>query len=352
MFLLMKRFLNLNQPGKEEVGKMALLRSDSNPVLSARDIPFDASLIFNAGVCKFNGKYVMVFRNDVGFSPDGWTETRTNLGVAWSDDGIKWHVQAEPWKAVERIVDSDPEICRFYDPRLTVIDGRCYLCFAVDTRHGVRGGIAVTDDFDNLEVLSMSAPDNRNMVLFPEKIDGKFLRLERPFPEYSRGYQEKFDIWSSKSPDCRYWGETELVLATEHVPYANAKIGPAAPPVKTGRGWLCTFHATSKDPNRNLSGWETANNPAATWNKEYFAGLMLLDLENPEKVIGLMNSYLLTPETDYERFGVVPDVVFTTGAVVEPKSRELRIYYGGADTCVNLATGNLDEIVENCLKGI
>ena len=65
-----------------------------------------------------------------------------------------------------------------------------------------------------------------------------------------------------------------------------------------------------------------------------------------------MNSYLLTPETDYERFGVVPDVVFTTGAVVEPESRELRIYYGGADTCVNLATGNLDEIVENCLKGI
>ena len=182
---------------------MALVRHPSNPVLSAKDIPFDASLIFNAGVCKFNGRYVMVFRNDVGFGPNGYGKTYTNLGIAYSDDGVKWEVQPRPWKVAADIVAADPELSRFYDPRLTVIDGRCYLCFAVDTMHGVRGGIAVTDDFDHFEVLSMSAPDNRNMVLFPEKFDGKFVRLERPFPEYSRGYQEKFDIWSSMSPDCR-----------------------------------------------------------------------------------------------------------------------------------------------------
>ena len=78
----------------------------------------------------------------------------------------------------------------------------------------------------------------------------------------------------------------------------------------------------------------------------------LLDLEQPEKVLGVMKSYLLAPETDYELNGVIPNVVFTTGSVVDPASRELRIYYGGADTTTNLATGNLDEIIDGCLKGI
>jgi beta-1,4-mannooligosaccharide/beta-1,4-mannosyl-N-acetylglucosamine phosphorylase len=89
---------------------------------------------------------------------------------------------------------NDEEIIRAYDPRLTVIDGRCDMCFAVDTKHGIRGGIAITDDFENFEVLSMSTPDLRNMVLFPEKIGDNYVRLERPFTVYSRGgigvYQE------------------------------------------------------------------------------------------------------------------------------------------------------------------
>ena len=83
---------------------MALVRHPSNPVLSAKDIPFDASLIFNAGVCKFNGRYVMVFRNDVGFGPNGYGKTYTNLGIAYSDDGVKWEVQPRPWKVAADIV--------------------------------------------------------------------------------------------------------------------------------------------------------------------------------------------------------------------------------------------------------
>ena len=338
----MKRFHDEIQ--KKGALKMALVRCGSNPVLSAQDIPFEASLIFNAGVCKFNGKYVMVFRNDVGFSPTGWTKTYTNLGIAWSDDGIKWNVQPSPWKVAARIIESDPEIVRFYDPRLTVIEGRCYLCFAVDTRHGIRGGIAVTDDFDNFQVLSMSAPDNRNMVLFPEKVDGKFMRLERPFPEYSRGYQEKFDIWCSKSPDCRYWGETGLVLGMEDVPFANAKIGPAAPPVKTDRGWLCLFHATIKDRSRNLFGWETANNSNATWNKEYVAGLMLLDSENPQKVIGMAPEPLIRATEKYELEGFRGSVIFPGGMILEDDG-EVKIYYGAADTVECLATAHVDDLL-------
>ena len=323
---------------------MALVRCPSNPVLQASDIPFDASLIFNAGVCKFNGRYVMVFRNDVGFSPKGWDKVYTNLGIAYSDDGVRWEVQPTPWKVAEQIVAADPEISRFYDPRLTVIDGRCYLCFAVDTRHGVRGGIAVTDDFENFEVLSMSAPDNRNMVLFPKKFAGKFVRLERPFPEYSRGYQEKFDIWSSMSPDCRYWGDTKLVLGLEDVPFCNAKIGPAAPPIKTSKGWLAIFHATYKDNNRALLGWEVSMNPNRIWHKEYLAGLMLLDLENPQKVIGLAPEPLLRATEKYELDGFRGSVIFPGGMILEDDS-EVKIYYGAADTVECLATASVDDLL-------
>ena len=184
------------------------------------------------------------------------------------------------------------------------MDGRVYMCFAVDTRHGVRGGIAVTDDFNKFEVLSLSAPDNRNMVLFPEKIDGKYVRLERPFTVYSRGGIDRFDLWMSDSPDLHYWGNTKLVLAVEHVSFANDKIGPAAPPVKTPYGWLTTFHAVDIDRTRGKNGWEDK------WQKRYTAGIMLLDLDDPSKVIGKSEVPLIAPEAEYERNGFRNDVIF------------------------------------------
>ena len=134
-----------------------------------------------------------------------------------------------------------PEIQRIYDPRLTVLEGRCYLCFAMDTAHGLRGGIAVTEDFEKIDILSLSVPDNRNMVLFPERINGRYLRLERPFPVYSRNGVDRFDMWISRSPDLRYWGDSQLLLAVEQVPYANDKVGPGAPPIRTSKGGLRYF---------------------------------------------------------------------------------------------------------------
>ena len=228
-----------------------MVRHPANPVLSADRIPYPATLIFNAGVAKYQGRYVMVFRNDYGGQPGTTGFKGTNIGVAYSSDGIVWEPRSKPW-----IEWKTEEIRRAYDPRITVIDNRCYLCFAVDTRHGIRGGIAVSDDLDRWEVLSLSAPDNRNMVLFPEKVNGKFLRLERPFPVYGRGGPENFDLWYSDSPDGVYWGNTNLVLGSELVPWANAKVGPGAPPVKTRAGWQAAIVARSRRPNGQ--GWSSA----------------------------------------------------------------------------------------------
>lgn len=318
-----------------------ITRHPANPVLTARDVPYSPALVFNAGVAKFQGRYVMVFRNDYGDSQKHTLlpSSTTNLGLAYSSDGIHWEVQPSPCFGLK-----DDEIIRTYDPRLTVMDGRCYMCFAVDTKHGVRGGIAVTDDFVKFEVLHMTSPDNRNMVLFPEKIGGKYVRLERPFPVYSRGGKDRFDMWISDSPDLKYWGNTDLLLAVEHVAYANDKIGPAAPPVKTAKGWLTTFHAVDFDPSRGKNGWE------GSWKKRYSAGILLLDLENPRKIVGMCKDPLIAPEAVYETEGFRNDVIFPGGMILEDDG-EVKIYYGAADTVECLATAQVDDLVRLCLEG-
>lgn len=313
-------------------------RYSGNPILSRHDVPYPAMLVFNAGVTRYEGKYVMVFRNDYG--EFGKTPIHgTNNGLAFSDDGIHWDVQPKP--CFELATD---EITRVYDPRLTVIEGRVYLCFAVDTYHGVRGGIAVTDDFENFEILSMSVPDNRNMVLFPERFAGMYLRLERPFPVYGRPEYEAFDIWISDSPDLKYWGNSDLLLGAEKVPYANIKIGPAAPPVKTEKGWLTSFHAVDYDPNRGKNGWEDS------WKKRYTAGIMLLDLENPRKILGMYQEPLLAPEAEYETSGGFRNnAIFPCGMILE-ETGEVKLYYGAADTVIALATADVNDLINLCLN--
>ncbi|MDR2094476.1 MAG: glycoside hydrolase family 130 protein [Treponema sp.] len=310
------------------------------PVLSKEHIPYEAECIFNAGVAKYQGRYVMIFRNDYRYDAARHGFGFCNLGIAFSRDGIHWEVEKRPFFSAERL--GDPEITRIYDPRVTVIDGICYVCFAVDTKHGVRGGIAMTDDFEHIRFLSLSAPDNRNMVLFPEKIGGRYWRLERPFPVYSRGGVDRFDMWISASPDLRYWGDTDLVLAVEDVPWANDKIGPGAPPVKTGKGWLVLFHAVDRDRSRGKNGWEPV------WQKRYCAGVMLLDLENPAKTIGLSREPLLAPETAWEcDEGFRTNTIFPGGLIAED-SGELKIYYGASDTVECLAFADINELVELC----
>ena len=322
-----------------------MTRSPLNPILSAKDIPYEASLVFNAGVCKWQGEYVMLFRNDYGSTEGQWVAAQatgrypgfsTNIGIAHSRDGVHWTPGPKPIFTLR-----DDEIRRVYDPRISVVEGRPVLCFAMDTEHGLRGVVATTDDFERFDILSLSAPDNRNMVVFPERVGGRYVRLERPMPIYSRyGKTEAFDIWLSESPDLRFWGETRLVLGAERVPYASTKIGPAAPPIRTPRGWLATFHAV-RVSEANLPSWEKE------WHKEYLAGLMLLDLDDPSKVIGLSRKPLLVPGADYEKTGYRGSVIFPGGMILED-SGEVKIYYGAADTVECLATASLDELLALC----
>lgn len=328
-------------------------RHPANPVLAERHVPFPSGLVFNAGVAWFQGRYVMVFRNDHRHP----TERRlvgTNLGFAWSKDGVAWEVAKTPLplsdpRAFQQAAGltgpayQGDEVRRVYDPRITVIGGVPHLCLAVDTWHGVRGAIVrMSDDFQTYEVLSLTTSDNRNMVLFPDRIGGRYVRLERPFPVYGRGGRDRFDIWCGSSSDLKDWGDHHLVMGVEHVPFANDKLGPAAPPVRTAKGWLTVFHAVDRDESRGKNGWENA------WKKRYTAGICLLDLERPERVLGMSKQPLIAPEAPYEvEGGFRNQVIFPCGLAVEPDGTA-KIWYGAADTVVALATCRVEELLALC----
>lgn len=308
-----------------------------NPIITPNDSVPGVALTFNAGVAKWKDRYVMMFRNDYGdYEKQLIRPAVTDLRVAFSDDGVHWQVQPDP---VMEELKSD-EIIRAYDPRIIVMEDRAYICFAVDSQHGIRGGIAVTDDFKHFEILSLSVPDNRNMVLFPEKINGRYVRLERPMPIAGRAWLTPGqDIWISESPDLKFWGNSKLLLGQEQVSFSNQKIGPAAPPIKTEKGWLTLFHAVYHDPSLGKNGWEDC------WNKIYYAGIMLLDLDDPSKIIGRYDKPLIVPENYWEaEEGFRQNVIFPGGMILEPDG-EVKIYYGAADTVECLATTNVKELL-------
>lgn len=313
-------------------------RYPGNPILHPGNVPFPARLVFNPGVTRFLESYIMVFRYEYG-SFDGRLLEHTELGRATSSDGIHW----EPESGL-RIHLEETDVRRIYDPRLTVLEDHLYLNFAADTEHGIRAGLAVSEDGREFRVLDLSLPDDRNQVLFPERIGGYFWRLDRPFPVYGRGGGERFDIWISRSPDLEHWGGSRLLLRVEDVPWSNAKIGPGAPPVRTERGWLVLFHAVDIDPGRGKNGWEDR------WTKRYTAGAALLDLERPWIVTGVCPEPVLVPETPYEiGEGFRRNVVFP-GAALPEGDGSLKLYYGAADTVICLAEATLTAVVEACGK--
>lgn len=328
--------LERQRKGKEIMEKSSsVIKKLDKPVLTKHDLQYSSELVFNAGVCKADGRYVMVFRNDYG-TFNGSKFEGTNLGIAFSNDGINWEVAPDPV-----ITPCGGEITRVYDPRLTAIDGEIIICFACDTKHGLMGGVGRLRDFREIEIVSLLPPDNRNLALLPEKVNGNYVLLERPMPVYSRGI-DRFDMWVCESPDLVHWGNHRLIMGVEDVTFADNKIGPAAPPVRTPAGWLTTFHAVEIDPSRGKNGWEDR------WQKIYRAGIMLLDLEDPSKITGKYEQPLIVCDRDYElEGGFRKDVIFPGGMILE-ESGEVKIYYGASDTVECLATADVSEIINLC----
>ena len=311
-------------------------RYEGNPILSDKDVPYAASFVFNAGVNLFRGKYVIAPRVDLFDEERHTPALAIGTGLGWSDDGIHWQMEPEQIR-VHYKGKILPWVC---DARLTVLEDDLYLTFCFENQHSERPGIAkwrgAGVDFD---AVCIGIPQQRNMVIYPEKINGMYMRLERP----SNQWGDPFHIWYAKSPDMKYWGEQELLLGCEDVPWANKKIGAGAPPIKTDKGWLLIFHAVDDNPDRVV-----AVAGGRTWSKRYTCGAALFDKDDPTKLIAITKEPLIAAEAPYETGfeGIwVEDTIFPCGAVIDQNDPStLRIYYGAGDYCTCLATAKLEEL--------
>ena len=306
--------------------KKIIRRYEKNPILTAKDIPWECERCYNPAAFRFGDKYALLVRV--------WEKGRKeSVALALSDDGYHFTVEEKPV-----LTPGEGDQGRLNDPRVTQIGDTYYICYCSDPESGIVIGLKSTKDFKTFQNYGYSLPDNRNAVMFPEKINGNYAMLCRPF---SRQYylDKGYDIWIRYSPDLEFWGKNARVLSYTDVSWANNKIGPGPQPIKTDKGWLVIYH-----------GAELTDENAEGWAKIYRAGVMLLDLDDPSKVIANAKAPLFEPETDYERDPFYrPDIVFPSGIIAENDGR-IKIYYGAADNCVAVAETTVEELLDYCLN--
>jgi beta-1,4-mannooligosaccharide/beta-1,4-mannosyl-N-acetylglucosamine phosphorylase len=291
-------------------------RSERNPIIP-RDLIPTSNSIFNSAVVPFDGEFAGVFRCDN-------TARRMQLHSGRSEDGVDWQIEPEPI----RFICDDPEIGNFvygYDPRVCWIEDRYYVTWC-NGYHGPTIGVGYTYDFKEFYQLENAfAPFNRNGVLFPRKINGKYAMLNRPS---DRGHTPFGDIFYSESPDMCHWGCHRHVMAPAGG-WQSTKIGAGPIPIETTEGWLMIYHGVLTSCNGFV----------------YSAGAALLDIDKPWQVIHRTVPYILSPRMLYECVGDVPNVAFPCAAVCDAPTGRIAVYYGGADTVVCLAFTQVDELI-------
>lgn len=302
-----------------------LKRYEGNPVLTAADFPRPVNSVFNAGAARYGKDYLLLSRvEDLSGSSLLW--------VARSADGLSFVPHPAPALVPSSQAPYDAvEESGIEDPRVTCLEGSYYITYVGFSRYGAVPLLARTEDFEHYERVSiLGLPDNKDVVLFPERIGGKYAKLDRPTSMLSAGA----DVWISFSTDLVHWGGFRPVMRPRPRKWDGAKIGPGAPPIRTPEGWLLLYHGVRSTSAGAL----------------YRLGAVLLDLEEPWKVIGRAPEAILSPQAPEDFQGNVPNVVFTCGAVAE-QDGTLKVYYGAADQVVCLATAQLGDIVALCRAG-
>ncbi len=315
-------------------------RYENNPVVSREDVPYinerayDVSSAFNPGAIKYDDKYILLLR----------VQNRgreTFLVKAVSDDGKKFEVD-NTIVHFEGIEEVKERIYHCYDARITKINDEYYIMFAMDMEDSCKLGLAKTIDFETYKFLGIvSEPNNRNGVLFSEKIDGKYVRLERPNKvSLEDGPVSGNTICISKSDDLVNWEKFGQVMSGRFH-YWDELIGSGPPPVKTRHGWLHVYHGVA-------THFSSSN--------IYQAGVVLLDEKDPSKVLARGSQNIIEPREMYELVGQVPNVIFPSGMIVMEYDEEgyakeesdVFIYYGAADTSVGLAITTVKELLKYC----
>lgn len=301
-------------------------RYPKNPILTGNDWPYRANSVFNAGATFLHdGRTLLLVR----------VEDRrgiSHLTAARSEDGItNWIIDSEP------TFMPDPrnypeEVWGVEDPRITWVPEleKYAIVYASFSSSGPLVSLALTKDFRSFERKgAVMPPDDKDAALFPRRFGGRWALVHRPiayeFPV------NRANIWISFSPDLKHWGDHTVVLEARRGAWWDAnKIGLSPQPLETPEGWLIIYHGVRNTAAGCL----------------YRLGLALLDLDDPLKVIRRGDEWVFGPDEPYERVGDVGDVVFPCGVIQDPKTGEIRLYYGAADTTIALATGNVNELLD------
>ena len=297
-------------------------RFKKNPILTREDVPYPVATVHNAGVIKHDNRYIMLFRSHL-------RNGRSIIGRADSEDGLSFKVDARPFLLPANDgVFAEYETFGVEDLIICPVEDCYLLTYSAYSRHGVRIALARTRDFEKVERIALiTQADLRNVIIFPETFDGRYVRLDRPHSEIS-----PWSIWISYSPDLVHWGDSRVIMKPAAYHWDEMKIGPGAPPLKTGKGWLHIYHGVFK----TMSG------------TVYRLGAALHALDDPAIVIGVSDQWILQPEDPWEVNGYVPNVVFACGAVAE-NDGTVKIYWGAADTVMCAGTAVIQELVELCL---
>ena len=305
------------EPNAEDKGALPLWRYGANPIIGRNPVK-GVARIFNSAVVPWNGAFIGVFRGEQ-------TNGIPYIYLGKSADGIHWDFEEQ------RIRFQDEDGNEFmpqyaYDPRLVKLEDPYYIIWCQDF-YGAAIGVAKTQDFETFtRIENPFLPFNRNAVLFPRKVNGKYMMLSRPSDS---GHTPFGDIFLSESADMVYWGRHRHVMGKGSEWWQNVKIGGGAAPIETREGWLLFYHGVTGTCNGYV----------------YSIGGAILDIDEPSVVKYRCDTFLLTPEEWYEERGFVPNVTFPCATIHDAKSGRIAIYYGAADTYVALAFTKVDELV-------
>jgi len=320
-----------------------LTKWKDNPILKPSGVGnWEKIAVCNPGAWYEDGKVYLLYRASAE------TEVyRIYLGLAVSDDGFHFQRVSDKPAYIPKL---DFEKGCAEDPRIVKLEDTFYITYAcrahpfTDFNNGngpeypdsapkslkenlTRTGLLRSKDlkhFERLGPITRDDVDDRDVIIFPEKVNGKYVMVHRPAEWVGLDYGcEKPGIWMAFSDDLIHW-EGETLLAQGEEDWQSAKIGGSTPPIRTKHGWLFMFHGVDD-------------------KRVYRQGFMMLDPEDPRKIIARSPDFVLEPTKNFEIEGIEHDVVFAVGNVVIKK--DLYVYYGGADKVCCVATGNLDDII-------
>ncbi len=345
---------------------MSVSRSPHNPIIEPRDIKpsrgdFEVIGVFNAGVTRFKDEVILLLRvaeRPISTHPDitlaavydvtkgdiilkefsrddpenDFSDPRliirpaetyltsiSHLRLARSTDGINFEIQ----ESCAIGPANDYETFGLEDPRISLIDGTYYISYVGVCPFGVTTCLASTKDFNSFQRHGVIfCPDNKDALIFPERIDGKYYALHRPVS----GLFKRQEIWIAESPDLKCWGNHCYLMGLRAGFWDETKIGAGAVPFKIEAGWLEIYHGADR-------------------NNRYCLGAVLLDATQPWKIIARTENPVLEPQADYECDGFFGNVVFSCGLLYEDD--KLKIYYGAADTAICYAQLPLQDVLGN-----